>query len=157
LTSLNSWIIKPFFRMGTFMLRREEVKRQWYIVDAKDKILGRLASQIAIRLMGKHKPTYTPNIDAGDYIIVINADKVKLTGNKLDKKRYYWHSGYMGGLKSVTCRELLERHPERLLRLAVKRMLPKNRLGRRMLKRMKVYAMDSHPHKAQMPIALDIG
>ncbi|KPJ68447.1 MAG: 50S ribosomal protein L13 [Syntrophobacter sp. DG_60] len=142
--------------MGTFMLRKEDVKRQWYVVNAKDKILGRLASQVAIRLMGKHKPAYTPHVDTGDYIIIINADKIKLTGNKWDKKRYYWHSGYIGGLKSLTYDKLLERHPELLLKLAVKRMLPKNRLGRQMLKKMKVYAGANHPHKAQRPIELDI-
>ncbi len=139
------------------MLRKEDVKQQWYVVDAKDKILGRLASQVAMKLMGKHKPTYTPHVDTGDYIIIVNANKVKLTGSKWDKKIYYWYSGYIGGLKSLTARKLLDRHPEFLLKLAVKRMLPKNKLGRQMLKKMKIYAGADHPHKAQRPIKLNIG
>jgi large subunit ribosomal protein L13 len=143
--------------MSTFMLRKEDVRQQWYVVDAKDKILGRLASQVAMKLMGKHKPTYTPHVDTGDYIIIVNANKVKLTGNKWDKKIYYWYSGYIGGLKSLTSRKLLDRHPELLLKLAVKRMLPKNRLGKQMLKKMKIYAGADHPHKAQRPIELNIG
>jgi len=142
--------------MRTFMLRKEDVKRDWYVVDAAGKTLGRLASQIAIRLMGKHKPIYTPHVDTGDYIIVVNAEKIRLTGKKWDQKIYYRHSGYMGGLKSLTARKLWEKKPEELIRLAVKRMLPKNRLGRKMLKKLKIYAGASHPHKAQQPAKLEV-
>ncbi|MCD6319496.1 MAG: 50S ribosomal protein L13 [Candidatus Desulfofervidaceae bacterium] len=142
--------------MRTFMLRKEDVKKDWYVVDAAGKTLGRLASQIAIRLMGKHKPIYTPHVDTGDYIVVINAEKIKLTGKKWDQKMYYRYSGYMGGLKSFTARKLWEKKPEELVRLAVKRMLPKNRLGRKMLKKLKIYAGAEHPHKAQQPVKLEL-
>lgn len=142
--------------MRTFMLRKEDVKRDWYVVDAAGKTLGRLASQVAIRLMGKHKPIYTPHVDTGDYIIVVNAEKIRLTGRKWDQKMYYRYSGYMGGLKSFSARQLWERKPEELIRLAVKRMLPKNRLGRKMLKKLKIYAGPEHPHQAQKPAKLEV-
>ncbi|HDD35568.1 MAG TPA: 50S ribosomal protein L13 [Candidatus Desulfofervidus auxilii] len=142
--------------MVTFVLRKEDVKRNWYVVDASGKVLGRLASQIAIRLMGKHKPIYTPHVDTGDYIIVVNAEKIRLTGKKWEKKFYYRHSGYMGGLKIFTAKELWQKKPERLIELAVRRMLPKNKLGRKMLKKLKVYVGPNHPHKAQQPIPLTL-
>lgn len=135
----------------TTMVKKEEVQRKWYVVDASGKVLGRLASQIAKILMGKHKPNYTPHVDMGDYVVVVNADKVVLTGKKWKQKVYYWHSGYPGGLKSMTAEQMLQKHPERLVWLAVRRMLPKTVLGRRMLKRLKVYASPTHPHEAQKP------
>jgi len=138
------------------MAKPEEVKREWYLVDAKGKTLGRLASEIAKILRGKHKPIYTPHVDCGDYVIVINAEKIRVTGKKLDDKIYYHHSGYMGGLKAIPLRRMLEKHPERVIELAVKRMLPKNRLGRAMLKKLKVYAGEEHPHQAQKPKKLEI-
>ncbi|ACM23215.1 50S ribosomal protein L13 [Thermotoga neapolitana DSM 4359] len=138
------------------MVKPEEVERKWYVVDASGKVLGRLATRIAKILMGKHKPTYTPHVDTGDYVIVVNADKVVLTGKKLDQKVYYWHSGYPGGLKSMTARQMLQKHPERLIWLAVKRMLPKNKMGRRMLRRLKVYASSEHPHQAQKPEPIEL-
>jgi len=140
----------------TFMLRKEDVKRDWYVIDATGKTLGRLCSQIAFRLMGKHKPIYTPHVDTGDYLIVINAEKIKLTGKKWTQKIYYRHSGYMGGLKSFTAKQMWEKKPECLIELGVKKMLPKNRLGRKMFKKMKVYAGPTHPHQAQKPIPLEI-
>ncbi len=142
--------------MRTFMLRKEDVKRDWYVVDAAGKTLGRLSTEIAKRLMGKHKPIYTPHVDTGDYIVVVNAEKIKLTGKKWNKKLYYRHSGYMGGLKVFTARKLWERKPETLIQLAVKGMLPKNRLGRKMFKKLKVYAGPNHPHQAQQPAKLEI-
>lgn len=132
------------------------VERKWHLVDASGKVLGRLATRIALLLMGKRKSIYAPHLDVGDFVVVINAEKVKLTGNKLEKKIYYHHSGYPGGLKEKTAKELLEKHPERLIKLAVKRMLPKNKLGRKMLKRLKVYAGDKHPHIAQKPEPIEI-
>ncbi len=138
------------------MLKKEEVKRNWYVIDAKGKVLGRLASFIAQRLRGKHRPDFTPHVDVGDFIVVINADKIRLTGKKLDKKIYWRHSGYMGGLKLTPARKMLETKPEEVLRLAVKRMLPKNRLGRKMLKKLKIYRGETHPHQAQNPKPLDI-
>ncbi len=134
----------------------KNIERKWHLVDASDKVLGRLASRIALLLMGKRKPNYTPHIDQGDFVVVINAEKVKLTGNKLENKIYYHHSGYPGGLKARKAKEILEKHPERLIKLAVKRMLPKNKLGRKMLKRLKVYAGDKHPHQAQKPQMIEI-
>ena len=142
--------------MKTPLPKQGEIEKRWYIVDARDKILGRLATQVAMRLRGKHKPTFTPHIDTGDFIIVVNADKVKLSGNKLDNKIYYRHTGYMGGLKSFTARKMLETRPEDVIRLAVRRMLPKNKLGRRQLKKLKVYRGHSHPHTAQRPEPLQI-
>jgi len=140
----------------TKMFKKEEITKKWYVVDASGKTLGRLASKIAIVLMGKHKPEYTPHVDTGDYVIVVNADKVVLTGKKLDQKFYYRHSGYPGGLKMISARQMLQKHPERLIYLAVKRMLPKTALGRKMLKKLKVYASPDHPHSAQKPEPLEI-
>ncbi len=137
--------------MKTFMAKKDEVERKWYVVDATNKVLGRLASQIAKKLRGKDKPIFTPHVDTGDFVIVVNAEKVRLTGKKWDKKIYYHHSGYMGGLKQITAKELLKKKPEELIRHAVKGMLPKNRLGRKLLKKLKIYAGPDHPHKAQKP------
>ncbi len=137
--------------MKTFMAKESEVEKKWYLVDATGKILGRLASQIAIKLRGKDKPIFTPHVDTGDFVIVVNVDKIKLTGKKLDNKYYYHHSGYIGGLKKITARKLLEKRPEDIIKYAVRGMLPKNKLGRRLLKKLKVYAGPEHPHKAQKP------
>ena len=142
--------------MKTFSAKKEEVQRKWYLIDAEDKVLGRMASKIAERLRGKHKPIYTPHVDTGDFIIVTNADKVLLTGKKLKQKIYYRHSGYPGGLKSITTEELKQKKPEELIRLVVKGMLPKNRLGRQMIKKLKVHAGAEHPHQAQNPEVLNI-
>lgn len=130
--------------------------KKWYLVDASGKVLGRLASQIAKYLMGKNEPTFFPGVDNGNYVVVINAHKVVLTGKKLDQKIYYRHSGYPGGIKMQTARQILQTHPERLIYLAVKRMLPKRALGEKYLKRLKVYASDKHPHEAQNPVPLEI-
>jgi len=142
--------------MKTYVAKEHEVEKKWYIVDAQDMVLGRLASQIAIRLRGKHKPIFTPHADTGDFVVVINAEKVALTGNKWDKKIYYRHTGYIGGLKQISAKKLLEKKPDQLLYLAVKRMLPKNSLGRRQLKKLKIYAGSEHPHDAQNPQLLNI-
>ncbi len=142
--------------MKTFSAKPAEVKRDWYVVDAEGKTLGRLATEIARRLRGKHKPIYTPHIDTGDYIIVINAEKIAVTGKKLDDKMYYHHTGYIGNLKSETLRERLERHPERAIEAAVKGMLPRGPLGRAMFKKMKVFVGSEHTHAAQQPKVLDI-
>lgn len=133
------------------MAKKGEVERKWYIVDATNKVLGRLASEIAKKLRGKDKPIFTPHVDTGDFVIVVNAEKVRLTGKKWDRKIYYHHTGYMGGLKGVIAKELLRKKPEELIRHAVKGMLPKNRLGRKLLKKLKVYAGPNHPHEAQKP------
>ncbi len=142
--------------MKTFLPSEKDIKRNWWLVDAEGLELGRLASRIALLLQGKRKRIYTPHIDTGDFVVVVNAEKVKLTGRKLDTKIYYHHSGYPGGLKARTARQILESHPERLIQLAVKRMLPKNKLGRKMFKRLKVYRGPEHPHEAQKPQQLDI-
>jgi large subunit ribosomal protein L13 len=142
--------------MKTYHAKKEDVTRDWYLVDAQDKILGRLACEIAHRLRGKHKPIYSPFMDAGDFVIVVNAGKVSLTGKKLTDKIYYNHSGYPGGLKAVTAGKLLQEKPEEVLRAAVKGMLPKNTLGRAMLKKLKIYAGGDHPHEAQCPRILDL-
>lgn len=142
--------------MKTYSAKPEEIVRKWHLVDADGRTLGRLASRIATILRGKDKPIYTPHLDCGDYVIVVNAEKIHVTGKKLDEKMYYRHSGYPGGLKAFTLREMLERTPERVITLAVKRMLPKNKLGRRMLKKLKVYAGPEHPHGAQNPEALEL-
>lgn len=142
--------------MKTYSAKLNEIDRQWYIVDAKGRTLGRMASEIARILRGKHKPIYTPHLDTGDFVIVINAREVKLTGNKIDKKIYYHHSGYVGGLKSTPYRNLMEKRPEFVIQKAVKGMLPHNRLGRAMLKKLKVYAGPEHPHQAQKPKELTI-
>jgi large subunit ribosomal protein L13 len=140
--------------MKTFLPKVDDLERKWFLVDASDQVLGRLASEIASVLMGKNKPTYTDFLDTGDFVVVVNAQKVKLTGQKWDNKVYYSHSGYPGGLKEVGARQMLEKHPERIVRFAVKGMLPKNKLGSRMLKRLKVYPGGEHPHTAQQPEAL---
>jgi large subunit ribosomal protein L13 len=142
--------------MKTFVAKEQEVEKKWYLVDAQDKIVGRLASQIAHRLRGKHKPIFTPHADTGDFIVVVNAEKVVFSGQKWDQKAYYRYSGYQGGLKKTTAKEMLEKKPEEILRLAVKRMLPKNSLGRRQFKKLKVYAGPEHPHQAQQPETLEI-
>lgn len=142
--------------MKTFSAKPETVQRDWYIVDAENKTLGRLSTEIARRLRGKHKPEYTPHVDTGDYIIVINAEKVRVSGNKTTDKMYHHHTGYPGGLKSISFEKLIERAPERVIETAVKGMLPKNPLGRAMYKKMKVYAGTEHPHTAQQPKTLDI-
>ena len=142
--------------MKTYSARKEDVARDWYLVDAEGKALGRLAAEIAKRLRGKHKPVYTPHIDTGDFIVVVNADKIALTGKKLTDKIYYHHTGYPGGLKSATAGKMLEEKPEDLLTGAVRGMLPKNSLGRQMLKKLKVYRGDRHPHKAQMVKLLEV-
>lgn len=142
--------------MKTFSAKPETVKRDWFIIDAADKTLGRLSTEIARRLRGKHKPEYTPHVDTGDYIVVINAEKVKVTGNKEQDKMYHHHTGYIGNLKSINLSKLRESHPERILKTAVKGMLPKNSLGRAMFKKLKVYAGENHGHTAQQPQVLDI-
>ena len=130
--------------------------QKWYLVDASGAILGRLASQVAQRLRGKHRPNFTPHVDTGDWVIVINADKIALTGRKMDQKIYYRHSGYIGGLKQITAKELLAKKPEEMVRLAVKGMLPKNKLGRRLFKKLKVYSGNNHPHESQQPETIKI-
>lgn len=142
--------------MKTYTAKAADIKREWFVVDATDKTLGRLASQIAQVLTGKHKPIYTPHMDCGDFVIVVNAGKVRVTGRKLDQEFYYRHSGYPGGLRSVSLREQMQTHPERVITLAVRRMLPKNRLGRAMIKKLKVYAQAEHPHEAQQPKPLNV-
>jgi len=142
--------------MKTFNAKKDAVERNWYLIDAKDKVLGRIAVEIARRLRGKHKPTYTPHADAGDFIVVVNAEKIALTGKKLDDKFYYRHTGYPGGIKSVTAGKLQQRKPGEILKIAVKGMLPKNTLGRMMLKKLKVYAGSDHPHEAQRPQPLEL-
>jgi large subunit ribosomal protein L13 len=143
--------------MKTYSAKPGEVTREWYLVDAEGKTLGRLATQIADTLRGKRKPQYTPHVDTGDFVVVVNADKIAVTGNKLDQKRYYRHSGYPGGLRSRTLREQLERRPTEVLRVAVKGMLPKNRLARQQITKLKIYAGPEHPHEAQNPKPLNLG
>ncbi len=142
--------------MKTFSARPQDIRRQWHLVDADGKTLGRLASEIARRLRGKHKPEYTPHMDTGDYIVVINAEKIHATGRKMSDKMYHHHTGYIGNLKSISLEKLLARKPERVIRLAVKGMMPKGPLGRDMLRKLKIYAGSEHPHAAQQPQALDI-
>ncbi|MEH6502410.1 MAG: 50S ribosomal protein L13 [Cycloclasticus sp.] len=142
--------------MKTFSAKAEEVEHDWYVVDAEGKALGRLASQIALRLRGKHKPEYTPHVDTGDYIVVINAEKIGVTGNKEQDKMYHHHTGYIGNLKSIPLGKLRATHPERIIQSAVKGMLPKNTLGRNMYKKMKVFVGSEHTHQAQQPKTLDI-
>ena len=142
--------------MKTFSAKSHEVERGWYIVDATGKVLGRVASEIARRLRGKHKPEFTPHVDTGDYIVVVNADKLRVTGNKTKDKLYHRHTGYPGGIYQTSFEKLQQKHPERVLRLAVKGMLPKGPLGYAMIKKMKVYAGGEHPHSAQQPKALEI-
>jgi large subunit ribosomal protein L13 len=143
--------------MKTFSLKAADIKKKWYVIDAQDLILGRLAAVIAARLRGKHRPDYTPHMDCGDNIIVINADKIRLTGNKLAEKVYHWHTGYPGGVKQRTARQLLEgRFPERVLSKAVERMMPRGPLGRRQMSHLFIYAGGDHPHGAQQPAILDV-
>jgi large subunit ribosomal protein L13 len=142
--------------MRTHSTKPSEIEREWYVVDAEGQTLGRLASEIAKVLRGKHKPIYTPHLDTGDFVVVINAEKVHVTGRKMDQKMYYRHSGYPGGLTAVTLREQLQKHPTRVIRSAVKGMLPHNRLGRAMMRKLKVYAGDAHPHEAQQPRTLEL-
>jgi len=140
----------------TFTQKQEEIERDWYVIDAEGETLGRLASKIAPILKGKHKPIYTPHLDCGDFVVIVNAEKVRVTGRKLDQKFYHRHSGYPGGLTSISLRDQLDKHPERVLTAAIRGMLPKNKLGRRMIKKLKVYAGDEHPHQAQQPKPLEL-
>jgi large subunit ribosomal protein L13 len=142
--------------MKTFVAKEHEIEKNWHLIDASDKVLGRLATEIATILRGKKKPIFTPHMDAGDYVVVVNAERVVLTGNKLEKKTYYRHSGYVGGLKETTAKEMLEKKPENLIKFAVKGMLPKTSLGRRQLTKLKVYTGPDHPHQAQKPVKLEI-
>ena len=142
--------------MRTFSPKDSDITRQWHVIDASDVVLGRLASQAAVLLRGKHKPIFAPHVDTGDFVIVINADKIALTGNKLEQKRAYRHSGYPGGLRAVGYAELMEKHPQRAVEKAVRGMLPKNSLGRKTLRKLKVYAGPDHPHQAQQPVPFEI-
>ena len=142
--------------MKTYVAKEAEIKRQWYVVDAEGQVLGRMATRIADVLRGKHKPCYTPNMDTGDFVIVINAEKVVVTGKKAQQKVYQRYSGYPGGLKEIKYAEMLKRHPERIILLAVKRMIPKNKLGRKVVKKLKVYSGQEHPHEAQKPAVLSL-
>ncbi len=142
--------------MSTYMAKNEEVERSWLVVDAENKTLGRLASKVAQYIRGKHKPTFTPHVDMGDYVIVVNAEKINLSGNKWDQKKYYRHSNYPGGIKEVTYRELLAKDPEFIIEKAVKGMLPSNKLGRKMIKKLKVYRGANHPHQAQKPEKIEL-
>ena len=140
----------------TFYAKKEEIDKKWFIIDAKDKVLGRVASKVAHILRGKHKPEYTPSVDMGDFIVIINADKVRVTGNKQFKKNYYHHSGYPGGLREIPYYKMMEKDPTFALKNAIKGMLPHNRLGRKQLKHVKIYAGENHPHAAQQPDIIDI-
>jgi large subunit ribosomal protein L13 len=140
----------------TFVTKKQDVQREWFVVDAAGQTLGRLATEVARLLRGKHKPTYSPSIDVGDYVIVVNAGKIHVTGRKLDQKIYYRHSGYPGGLKEITLRNLLKKYPTRVIEHAVRGMLPKNRLGRQMFKKLKVYESPDHPHTAQHPKPFEV-
>ncbi len=142
--------------MKTFVPRPLEHQRKWYIIDAENKVLGRLASEVARRIRGKDSPLFTPYFDMGASVIVVNAEKVKVTGKKANQKHYYWHSGYPGGLKSTTFEKMIVKHPDRVIKHAVKGMLPKNRLGRKLNKRLFIYAGPEHPHKAQSPVPMEI-
>lgn len=142
--------------MKTFSAKQETVKREWFVIDATDKVLGRLSTEIARRLRGKHKPEYTPHVDTGDYIVIVNAEKVRVTGNKEQDKIYYHHTGYVGSLKSINLAKMRQEHPERIIEKSVKGMLPKNSLGRTMFKKLKVYAGATHEHAAQQPQPLEI-
>jgi len=142
--------------MSTLVAKEQDIVRDWYVVDLKDVVLGRAATEIARVLRGKHKPIYTPSVDTGDFVVVLNADKIKLTGNKLADKKYYHHTGWQGGIKEITAEKLLEKKPEKLIETAVKGMLPKNKLGRKMFSKLKVYAGGEHPHAAQQPKELKL-
>lgn len=143
-------------RKYTYSAKQSDNQGKWLVVDAENAVLGRLASEVAARLRGKHNPLYTPHVDCGDFVIVINADKVRLTGRKMQQKMYYRHSGYIGGLKEINAEKLLQKKPEDVIRYAVKGMLPKNRLGRKLYKKLKVYAGSEHPHQAQQPQVLEL-
>ena len=140
----------------TFIAKKEDVQRDWYVIDATDKVLGRMASRIAMILQGKTKPIYTPHVDTGDFVVVTNAEKIKLTGNKMKEKVYYTHSGYPGGFKEIPIKKWMDKHPDRVINMAVKRMMPKTKLGRAMLKKLKIYADSDHSHEAQQPKTLEI-
>ncbi|MDI3546800.1 MAG: large subunit ribosomal protein [Halanaerobiales bacterium] len=142
--------------MSTYIAKPNEVERKWYVVDAAGQTLGRLATRIAEVLRGKHKPTFTPHVDTGDYVIVVNAEKVKLTGNKWEQKKYYRHSGYPGGLKETPYNKLVEKKPELIIEKAVRGMIPHNKLGRKIMKKLKVYAGPEHPHQAQQPEVMEL-
>lgn len=142
--------------MSTQVAKEEDIKREWFVVDLQEQVLGRAATEIARVLRGKHKPIYTPSVDTGDFVVVVNADKVKLTGNKLADKKYYRHSGYPGGIREISAEKLLDKKPEMLIQAAVKGMLPKNKLGRKMFTKLKVYAGSEHPHAAQQPKELTV-
>ena len=142
--------------MSTSVAKQDELQKDWYVVDLEDKVLGRAATEIARVLRGKHKAIYTPSVDTGDFVIVLNAEKVRLTGNKLSQKKYYRHSGYTGSLTTITAEKLLEKAPDELIRKAVKGMLPKNKLGRQMYRKLKVYCGADHPHQAQQPKELQV-
>ena len=137
--------------MKSYMAKPNEIEKKWYVIDAEDKVLGRLATEVATILRGKHKPIYTPHVDTGDYVIIINADKVKLTGKKLEQKQYKYHTGYPGGFKAVSYEKMMAEKPEKIIQLAVKGMLPKNSLGRQMFGKLKVYSGPEHNHEAQQP------
>ena len=154
--SFSLYILDVGDFMKTYNARKEDIIRNWYVIDAEGQILGRLASEIARRLRGKHKPVYTPYVDTGDFVIVVNAGKVSLTGKKLSDKVYYHYSGYPGGLKKTYAGKLLEDNPDKVLNYAVKGMLPKNSLGRKMLKKLKIYKGNDHPHEAQCPQAIKV-
>jgi large subunit ribosomal protein L13 len=143
--------------MATLMPKEDAIERKWFVVDASGKVLGRLASRVAHVLRGKHKPTFAPNLDVGDHVVVINAEKIHLTGRKLTDKMYRWHSGYIGGLREVSAERMLKSHPERVVEWAIQGMLPKGRLGRAMARKLKVYKGADHPHAAQKPEALPSG
>ena len=142
--------------MKTISAREQDIERDWYVVDAQGQTLGRLATRVATILRGKHKPNYTPHVDCGDYVIIVNAEKIHVTGQKMSQKKYYRHSGYPGGLKQITLRDQLQKFPNRVLESAVRGMLPRNRLGRRMFKKLKVYAGAEHPHEAQQPKLMEL-
>jgi len=143
--------------MTTFMAKPSTIERRWYVIDAADQVVGRLAVQVANILRGKHRPEYTPHIDTGDFVVIVNAEKVRFTGKKLLTKTYHWYTRYPGGLKTATAREWMDTHPERIIEQAVKRMVPRNRLGRQQMTKLKIYKGTAHPHQAQKPIELKIG
>lgn len=142
--------------MKTIFAKKDDINRKWYVVDAEGEILGRMASQIASYLRGKHKPVFTPNVDTGDFVVVVNADKVKVTGNKLKNKKYYHHSGYIGGIKEISLKDRMQKEPEKVIEAAVSGMMPKNRLGRAMMKKLKVYRGADHGHAAQKPETIEL-
>jgi large subunit ribosomal protein L13 len=142
--------------MKTYVTKAGDVDQKWYVVDAEGQTLGRLSTQIATILRGKHKPSFSPSVDCGDYVVVVNAEKIQVTGRRMDQKMYYRHSGYHGGLTEISLRDQLQKYPNRVIEAAVKGMLPKNRLGRKMIKKLKVYAGPEHPHEAQQPVPLEI-